>query len=408
MHILEDGKQVCPGLLSLNLMRNLGISLELSEREASVWNQNTYEYEPLEVLGRNNDHMYLDLFSGLSSEGVEPWTEEQLDVWVGRSQIPKEEFRFGPALWTYEEYKQRWKNPKDVMVEHKWLKKKKLPAAEANTVEENVAPTAAAAEKRVDKNKLPGKQSGSRGKDVPADKIGMEGVNPSEASSQPECCLEADPGAAKPGAGNREGSSREGDAGRGHSGSGGVYEAWCPPPGHRFEMRFGEPPDDLVPLPDGEEEIPVETHRWYPADPVSYFRIVPCERAEGYDGEDAVHMVDVTGKGLKRRLRKAVRALTPTIREPPRVLELFSWSGTIGQVAREQGWSVLPTIDLLTGWDLLQQKCQDQLISELPRWRPHLCVIAFPCTPWSRMQNMNRNNAAQEARYQENLSLIHI
>ena len=111
VHILEDGKQVCPGLLSLNLMRNLGISLELSEREASVWNQNTYEYEPLEVLGRSNDHMYLDLFSGLSSEGVEPWTEEQLDVWVGRSQIPKEEFRFGPALWTYEEYKQRWKNP---------------------------------------------------------------------------------------------------------------------------------------------------------------------------------------------------------------------------------------------------------------------------------------------------------
>ena len=94
VHIVPDGKQVCPGLMSLVSMADMGLQLDVMARTVSAPEKDrngqlTGEMEELEVLGVPKDHMFLDLFSGLEGEPVYPWNIKNLELWERKTGIKK-------------------------------------------------------------------------------------------------------------------------------------------------------------------------------------------------------------------------------------------------------------------------------------------------------------------------------
>ena len=124
---------------------------------------------------------------------------------------------------------------------------------------------------------------------------------------------------------------------------------------------------------------------------------------------------DVLGKGQRRRLLDAVRKVLEAIRtevdekkveripRPPKrpsgkfkVLEIFTWSCMLSMVAVSRGnWEAFEPISLESGWNLESPQCQERAMEHLQEVSPDLLMLAWPCSPWSILQNANQRTPTQ-------------
>ena len=73
------------------------------------------------------------------------------------------------------------------------------------------------------------------------------------------------------------------------------------------------------------------------------------------------------------------------------LLELFSGSAKLSQIAAMQGLRVGAPIDLRTGYDLLTAEGRRKAMEVIERQQPKIIHMAPVCGPWSQMQNINPN-----------------
>lgn len=109
---------------------------------------------------------------------------------------------------------------------------------------------------------------------------------------------------------------------------------------------------------------------------------------------DAVHKIseaandEVEARKQQRQSRKSklARPLGPLLR----VIEVFTWSCMLSMTAVDRGgWEAYEPITLDSGWDVRVPGIQDAAMKYLERIDPDLVVVAWPCGPWSIMQNAN-------------------
>ena len=122
---------------------------------------------------------------------------------------------------------------------------------------------------------------------------------------------------------------------------------------------------------------------------------------------------DTLNKGQKRRLLDAVNQVIesaeiekqqtqgiPRAPGPPRklrVLEIFTWSCMLSMVAVTRGvWDAYEPVTLESGWNLEYRGVQDRAMDYLREVDPDLLVVAWPCSPWSVMQNANQRTPTQK------------
>ena len=82
-----------------------------------------------------------------------------------------------------------------------------------------------------------------------------------------------------------------------------------------------------------------------------------------------------------------VSSATP--HDPTLVGEVFSTTGRVCQAAEERGYKAMPLADLLTGFNLKTKAGQRKARHLVRQHKPHVLVVAFPCTAWCAVQNLN-------------------
>ena len=131
----------------------------------------------------------------------------------------------------------------------------------------------------------------------------------------------------------------------------------------------------------------------------------------GDAGDDAV-----MGKGQKRRILAAAKIIGEAAkvelsqRQPPapsvprarklrsgwKILEIFTWTCLLSRYACSLGWEFLEPVTL-PGWNLLDAGIQREAWSYIERAQPDFIMIAWPCGPWSNLQNLNQKTPVQRA-----------
>ena len=71
------------------------------------------------------------------------------------------------------------------------------------------------------------------------------------------------------------------------------------------------------------------------------------------------------------------------------MMEIFTWSLVVSAVAASCGWDAAPAISLENGYDLTSRAARKEAWGVIHEEAPDLIVLAFPCDPWSIMQNLN-------------------
>ena len=121
---------------------------------------------------------------------------------------------------------------------------------------------------------------------------------------------------------------------------------------------------------------------------------------------------EILTKGQKRRLLAATKNISEAVdieqnqrqeKEVPRIrrlktgfkiLELFTWSCMLSRFAYGLGWEYLEPLTL-PGWDCSKPQVQMEAFQYLERTNPDFVMIAWPCGPWSVMQNANQRTWTQ-------------
>eukprot|EP00435_Cladocopium_sp_Y103_P022629 s3897_g5.t1 len=112
-------------------------------------------------------------------------------------------------------------------------------------------------------------------------------------------------------------------------------------------------------------------------------------------------------KGQKRRLLSATKQVSEAVvmerqrfrkeKEVPRVrrlktgfkiMEIFTWSCMLSRFAYGLGWEYLEPVTL-PGWDLIDPKIQIEAHEYIDKQDPDFVMLAWPCGPWSLLQNLN-------------------
>ena len=122
---------------------------------------------------------------------------------------------------------------------------------------------------------------------------------------------------------------------------------------------------------------------------------------------------EILKKGERRRLLAAAKMIGDSAKNevderfPPKpkvprprlrpwkILEIFTWSCMLSQVASSMGWTFLEPITLDSGWNLFEREVQDRAMAYLEEAQPDLVVLAWPCHPWSPLQNLNQKTETQ-------------
>jgi len=123
---------------------------------------------------------------------------------------------------------------------------------------------------------------------------------------------------------------------------------------------------------------------------------------DAYDEPDTDASVDISEetsgdrtvtKGVARKLRRTLDALQVLVSSPPavkkKILEICTWTEQITKVARDRGWEALLSVSLETGYDLTTSVGRKMTMQVLEEQRPDVVIVAWPCTAWSQMQNIN-------------------
>ena len=154
----------------------------------------------------------------------------------------------------------------------------------------------------------------------------------------------------------------------------------------------------------------------------------PDSTDESSDEQDTDHVLavdlpreqEMLTKGQRRRLLDAAqkiadsaaterdgrRELAPRrrTRKPGawRLVEIFTWTCALTQAAFRQGWSTFEPVTLDSGWDLELRADREKAFQYLEEIDPDVIVLAWPCSPWSTMQNANmRTELQREARHRK-------
>ena len=78
-----------------------------------------------------------------------------------------------------------------------------------------------------------------------------------------------------------------------------------------------------------------------------------------------------------------------------KILEVFTWSCMMSQVAVTRGWQALEPVTIESGWDLRIPEVQEQAMQYIKETEPDFIVLAWPCGPWSQIQNINQRTDLQ-------------
>ena len=154
----------------------------------------------------------------------------------------------------------------------------------------------------------------------------------------------------------------------------------------------------------------------------------PDEPSDGEtDSEES--RTEILNKGQRRRLldavQKATEAAEAEIKQkvprekasrrrpgPWRILEIFTWTRALTQVACDKGWSTYEPVTLDSGWDLENPGVQEKAFKYLQEVDPDVVMVAWPCGPWSIMQQhedtpAERGPTPQEDAVQEDPAALH-
>ena len=112
-------------------------------------------------------------------------------------------------------------------------------------------------------------------------------------------------------------------------------------------------------------------------------------------------------KGQKRRLLSATKHVSEAVevecdrrrkeKEVPRfrplktglkIMEIFTWSCMLSRFAYGLGWEYLEPVTL-PGWDLTNPRTQMEAHQYIDSQDPDFVMLAWPCGPWSLLQNLN-------------------
>ena len=125
---------------------------------------------------------------------------------------------------------------------------------------------------------------------------------------------------------------------------------------------------------------------------------------------------EVLNKGQRRRLLAAAKTIqegaraetleheayvvkpvprTPGSKQRFRILEIFTWSCMVSLTAARMGWEFLEPVTLESGWDLTCRETQDRAMQYIKEVSPDLLVVAWPCGPWSPLQQLNVQTETQ-------------
>ena len=127
---------------------------------------------------------------------------------------------------------------------------------------------------------------------------------------------------------------------------------------------------------------------------------------------------EVLNKGQRRRLLDAVQKISDAAETevedrkktkvkltrtpgPWRLIEIFTWTCMLTTLACQEGWSTYEPITLDSGWNLEYKADREKAFAYLEEIDPDVIMIAWPCGPWSVMQNANmRTDLQRRALYQ--------
>jgi hypothetical protein len=94
-------------------------------------------------------------------------------------------------------------------------------------------------------------------------------------------------------------------------------------------------------------------------------------------------------KNLASLVQETTKEIVPKVRRY-RVLEIFTWCMALTTMAFNRNWDTMEPVDALNGWDLRAAQVRKAAYDYVDRESPHLVVIAWPCTNFSTIQNLNR------------------
>ena len=112
-------------------------------------------------------------------------------------------------------------------------------------------------------------------------------------------------------------------------------------------------------------------------------------------------------RGARKRLARVTTQLSEAFRSEayasrpisshrrPRFLEICTWTAMLSMVAMARGWDVWQPASLETGFDLSTRDGQGKCWTYLEEIQPDAVAFAFPCDPWTQMQNVNQRTEEQ-------------
>ena len=72
------------------------------------------------------------------------------------------------------------------------------------------------------------------------------------------------------------------------------------------------------------------------------------------------------------------------------------------------GWEAWQPVTLESGFDLTTAAGQNSAWNYIERIQPDAMVIQFPCSPWSRLQQMNTTPSQQQRLAEEQQHFLHL
>lgn len=81
-----------------------------------------------------------------------------------------------------------------------------------------------------------------------------------------------------------------------------------------------------------------------------------------------------------------------------KILEVFTWTCMISMLAASRGWEFLEPVTIESGWDLRKPEVQEKAMEYIRREEPDLIVLAWPCGPWSPLQELNKKTRDLKAK----------
>ena len=78
--------------------------------------------------------------------------------------------------------------------------------------------------------------------------------------------------------------------------------------------------------------------------------------------------------------------------KPWKVMEIWTWTQRVSRQAKlDPKWTATEPISIETGYDLRRTDGQNKMWAKLMEEAPDVVVMAFPCSPWSPLQNSQRD-----------------